>query len=105
MKAEPVNVIPLAQAQTWAKRWQEASSIDIKAFLIPEIDVTQVLNEPNVENLRAYLGIDDNNNPKLMIVGVDKNGVDLINYDLGLYVYDMTSPCPKNCDYTSPLMG
>jgi hypothetical protein len=38
-------------------------------------------------------------------VGVDKNGVDLINYDQGLYVYDMTSPCPKNCDYTSPLMG
>jgi hypothetical protein len=27
MKAEPVNVIPLTQAQTWAKRWQEAVKI------------------------------------------------------------------------------
>ncbi len=101
---EAINTVSLEKAQTWVAAWGEKSNIDIKAFLIPEIDITQVLNEDGVENVRAYLGIDENGTPKMMVVGVDKNGQDMINDDQGFYIYDFTRPCPQTCDFTSPLM-
>ena len=40
---------------------------------------------------------------KLMFVGVDQNGRDLIDASSGHYVYDHTTPCPPACDPSSPL--
>jgi hypothetical protein len=97
------NTITLEQAQKWAQNWIDNPNKDIRAFLIPEVDLTQVMAERDTVNVRSYLGIDDANNCKLMIVGVDVSGNDLINDANGQYIYDFTSGCPSVCDVNSPL--
>ena len=38
-----------------------------------------------------------------MIVAVDSNGNDLIDNNNNQFIYSGTSPCPENCDTSSPL--
>ena len=97
------NVIPLETAQNWAARWRENPANVVKAFLIPHDDFTQLLAQGNVDDIRAYVGIDDNGTHKLMLVGVDKDGSDLIDAEKQEYIYDFTKPCPNFCDTKSPL--
>ncbi|WP_396145722.1 hypothetical protein [Flavobacterium sp.] len=99
------NTITLEQAQKWARNWRNNPNTKVIAFLIPEVDLTQVMAEKNTVNIRTYLGIDDQNNSKLMIVGVDSNGKDLIDDKNGQYIYDMTSACQPDCDVNSPLFN
>ena len=101
----PQNIITLQQAQTWAQTWRNSPDPSIIAFLIPGIDVTEVLAETYTVNVRSYLGIDENKNPKLMIVGVDASGKDLIDDTKGQYIYDFTSGCRPDCDNSSPLFN
>jgi hypothetical protein len=97
------DVITLTQAQTWAANWRKNPANTTKAFLIPEVDFTQIIAAGKAVNVRAYLGIDDNNENKLMLVGVDVNGNDLIDDKNGYYIYDFTESCPTVCDVNSPL--
>ena len=97
------NTITLQQAQQWAAKWRLNPANTVKAHLIPEIDITQLLTENGVANVRAYIGIDENGINKLMLVGVDANGNDMINDQKAQYIYDFTVPCPTTCDINSPL--
>jgi hypothetical protein len=111
------NTISLKTAKKWAKKWRKQEGTynkhhDCRAFNIPKIDLQEVLAEDGVANIRAYLGIDDNNEEKLMIVGVDANGKDMISKkssglgdEEGDDIYDFTKPCPTHCDPSSPLNG
>jgi hypothetical protein len=100
------NAIDLKEAKEWAQLYRKANPDGVIAYLIPKIDMTQLLNQEGVADFRAYLGYDPNMQmEKLMIVGVDENGNDLINAQKGNLIYDMTSPCPKTCDVTSPLFN
>lgn len=101
----PQNTITLEQAQQWAKNWRDNPDPSVIAFLIPEIDLTQVMAERESVDVRTYLGIDDDNKCKLMIVGVNASGNDLIDDSKGQYIYDMTSACQPNCDINSPLFN
>ncbi len=100
-------VIPLDTAQTWVNRWREAKKDQdwwnnhlFNAFLIPHQDLQGILDE-GATDARAYLGIDDQQQIKLILVGVDANGKDMI--DRSHPVYDFTTPCPPICDWWSPL--
>jgi hypothetical protein len=99
------NTISLHKAKEWAKLYrQNMPSSDVIAYLIPGLDITELLKQNDLVNFRAYLGYDpEKQMNKLMIVGVDAEGKDLINEQDGQYIYDMTSPCPLTCDVTSPL--
>lgn len=97
------NVISLESAQQWATRWRSNPENTVKAHLIPQIDVTELLAEDDVVDIRAYIGIDDDGVNKLMLVGVDKDGNDLIDDNKKQYIYDFTRPCPTTCDVASPL--
>lgn len=114
---EPINSIPLATAQKWAKRWSKKEGNynkhhELHAFLIPKVDLIEVLTE-GVDAVRAYIGIDDKGVEKLMIVGTKldaKTGiyVDLItvgdgNSEVPDAIYDVTQPCPPVCDPNSPM--
>ncbi len=101
--ATVTNTIPLATAQSWAAKWRNDPQNIVKAYLIPQADITELMGEDNVQDVRAYCGIDDNGEYKLMLVGVDKNGNDLIDDAAGAYIYDFTHPCPNVCDVNSPL--
>ena len=96
-----INTITLETAQTWAAKWRLDSPL--KAFWIPKDDIDQMYQHDGTVDLRAYLGIDENGEPKLMIVGVDENGNDLIDEKVEHYIYDFTKPCPNMCDVNSPL--
>lgn len=112
-----VNAIPLPTAKKWANRWSKKEGSynnhhKVKAFLIPKADLLEVLSE-EVDAVRAYIGIDDNNTEKLMIVGTKLNPVtgvyeDMITVGVGNGsapddIYDFTSPCPSVCDPKSPM--
>ena len=85
----------------------------MNAFLIPKVDLLQVLAE-DIDAVRAYIGVDDNNVEKLMIVGtkfdaetgiyIDMISVEVANANIEQdSVYDFTFPCPPNGDPASPL--
>lgn len=107
------NTISLQTAQTWAKKWRKEegtynSHHELRAFLIPKEDLTELLAE-NADAVRAYIGVDENDVEKLMIVGTKFNSETEVYEDmvpggeLGGNIYDFTKPCPPNCDEKSPL--
>lgn len=113
LQEKPVNVIDLATAQKWARKWRKLEGSYNKhhllhAFVIPKEDLQEVLRE-GVDGARAYIGVDDNDVEKLMIVGTKYDAIsDTYNdilppkYPDGK-IYDFTRPCPPSCGYQSPL--
>jgi hypothetical protein len=97
------NTISLSQAQEWAQNWRNNPDPSIIAFLIPRINITQLIAERETVDIRSYLGIDNQGKCVLMIVGVDQNGKDLIDDSKGQYIYDFTRACQPHCDLDSPL--
>lgn len=99
------TTISLVEAQTRATRWR-AQSIEgnnFKGSLISKEDLQGLVNEIGENGVRAYNGINDKGEYKLMIVAVDENGNDLIDDKNGFYIYDFTTPCPDKCDINSPM--
>lgn len=94
---------------------------ELKAFNIPKIDLIEVLQEKGVASVRAYLGVKMFENEetgskiykeKLMFVGVDSKGKDMISTigsdvsdPAGNDIYDFTESCPDLCDESSPMNG
>lgn len=104
------NTISLATAQDWAARWKNKEGSynrhhELKAFWIPGVDFTQVMKEAGAQNVRAYLGVDESNVEKLMIVGVDADGNDMIDESKGQYIYDFSEPCPSTCNKKAPFIS
>jgi hypothetical protein len=97
------NTIPLATAQSWAAKWQSDPAHKTKAFLIPKVDITQLFEYDGVCDVRTYMGIDETGNQKIMLVGVDANGNDLIDDARQQYIYDFALRCPDICDINSKL--
>lgn len=100
------TIIPLDQAIDWVNRWKSTPRdlFQINAFLVPEEDMIDILNEDKVKSIRGYFGIDETGGYHQLFVGVDKFGNDLINYAEADYVYDFTQPCPPMCSKTGPLV-
>jgi hypothetical protein len=95
----PNYIIPLADAEAWAKSWQTNPPKPLaKAHLIPLEVLTELLAIPEVVNVRAYMGVDTTGEQKLMFVGVNGDGNDMTDT-----VYSGTQPCPACCDINSPL--
>ena len=114
------NTITLETAQKWAKEWRDDEAsynkyFELKAFNIPKIDLIEVLQEKGVESIRAYIGVEKTEvkgeqptfEEKLMIVGVDGDGGDMLPRDTKNkgFIYDFSKPCPSACDSESPLNG
>jgi hypothetical protein len=103
------NTISFETAQEWAERWknvqENGETPNITAFLIPGIDVTQALEPDEAVDVRTYLGIDDTDIVRLIIVGVDAEGNDLIDESNGYYIYDFSRPCPYKCNDKAPYIS
>lgn len=98
----PDFTITLDDAKTWAKSWRNNPPKTLaKAHLIQGEALTALLETEGVVNVRAYMGVDGTGTQKLMFVGVDASGNDLI--DATHLIYDRTEPCPSCCNTTSPL--
>jgi hypothetical protein len=99
----PTNTITLETAQTWAANWRKGQNNPVKGYLIPRIDIDQLIANVDTEDVRAYIGINERNQQTLMLVGVDIDGNDLIDDTKGFYIYDRINPCPNDCDTSSKL--
>ena len=99
------NTITLATAQIWVAKWQSDPAHKTKAFLIPKVDISQLFEYEGVCDVRTYMGVDETGNHKLIIVGVDIDGNDLIDASRNRFIYDFAEPCPMKCDPKSPLFS
>lgn len=119
------NTISLKTAKKWAKEWRDDEAsynkyFECRAFNIPLEDLKEVIAEGAV-SVRGYLGVKKTKDidtgdiifeEKLMFVGVDINGKDMISSKDGENldassgdIFDLTQPCPDMCDPGSPLNG
>ncbi|WP_430408845.1 hypothetical protein [Kordia sp.] len=102
----PLQAIPLSTAVKWTQNWRERKDIqDINGFFIPMDDINEARAEAGIDNMRGYLGIDENGVDHLLLVGVDAKGNDMIDELKGQFVYDYTKPCPQQCGNGNVLNG
>jgi hypothetical protein len=100
----PKDTITLDEAKNWVKKWRTSPPKDLAyAHLIKGEVLSTILAAENVVDVRAYMGVDENGDQKLILVGVDANGKDLINSNH--LIYDKTIWCPPGCDASSPLIN
>lgn len=101
----PENAIELDTAVTWVDAWRKEDPntqvLPLKGFLVPKVDFTEALAE-GAAAIRTYIGIDPTDeDPQtkyhILVVAVDDDGNDMLNPDLGQYVYDFSHPCPPTC--------
>lgn len=109
----PKDVISIETAQNWQTNWNEngakyLSENPLKAFLIPGDDIKGIIKNDHTFHIRGYLGLQELDGsfiPHMMVVGVDKNGNDMVDYNKELYIYDFTSPCPNTCSKEGPFVS
>lgn len=116
--------IPTADAAEMAANWRTYNSNEtINGYTVDQImpnaytisvdDLKKLSEEPGVSGIRIYFGymqqdpeplVGDNFSMRLMMVGVDANGNDIILSGEGRSgIYDHFEPCPNTCDVNSPL--
>ncbi|MEL1248478.1 hypothetical protein [Flavobacterium helocola] len=96
--------ITLDEAKEWTTSWRTNPPKDLaKGHLIPGEALSELLATEGVVNVRAYMGVDEKGTQKLVFVGVDADGKDLI--DDNHLIYDKSTPCPSVCDTSSPLFN
>lgn len=97
----PKHAVLLDDAKKWISNWQNTKIIDgtsIRAHLIPAKDVHDIfIDDKGFVRYRGYNAITDEGEFKFLLVGVDEDNNDIVDYDKGDYVYDMTTPCPSVC--------
>ena len=89
------------------------SSDYIRAFNIPIEDIISLSQFRKSISVRAYLGMSvpgDVSSLNLVLVPVDENNKDILSTQAPdgtdqCSIYDLTSPCPQNCDIDSPLFS
>lgn len=104
--------INLQDAITWTTNWREGThQLNARSFTFHADEFRAILNETGVEKVRLYLALAASpDNPdelmeKLICVGVDKEGRDIIiepgstdnEGDEGTGIYDFSNPCPPLC--------
>ena len=94
-----LNPISLEVAQKWAEKWNKDVNIleGIKAFKIRGENIRALMNQPGTVDIRTYIAVKDNNEPTVLVVGVDANGNDMIDPVKGFHIYDYAEPCPNCC--------
>ncbi|MDI1234734.1 MAG: hypothetical protein PSX81_10670 [bacterium] len=85
--------ISLPSAIQWTTNFRNQNPTAVKAHFFGNVIINEILNQPGCIGLRLYNAIDDNNQPQILLVGVDNNNNDMTN---GI-IADMSQPCPTQC--------
>lgn len=106
--------IDLDLALGYAKRWRHSKDLyaheKLHGFHVSITDFEAMLGE-NATGVRLYLGLDDQNNAKIMFVGtiLTTHADGSITFDdmlkdtkMSGKVYDFSMPCPRECSSVSP---
>lgn len=103
------SLVALTIASTLTQNWQKEASNKLNAFVMYEDKLTEILTNPQAQAVRFYLGWYNLNGitniPKIMAVGVDGNGNDIIvQSEVDSKIYNTFLPCPTVCPDKSPLL-
>lgn len=98
------DTISIATFKKWTNNWQRYgrnfTQISLtEYFTMPKNNFIQIL-ATNPASIRGHMGLDTTTNPytaHLIVVGVDTNGQDMVDYSNGLYYYNFGQPCPNDC--------
>lgn len=97
--------IDLVTAKKWASNFRETmtSSDEIQAHYFGFEIIKQILEQPGCVGIRMYYALDEKGEKKLLLVGVDAQGENMIPSENGLttdggnIVGDYSLPCPDYC--------
>lgn len=96
--------ITLEEGIKWITNWRtNLPKEPAKAHLIAKQALLDVMAPSDVVSVRAYMAVDDDGVQKVVLVGVDANGQDLIDDDHILV--DKSRPCPPECGIESILLN
>lgn len=96
------EVITLKEAIDFTHSFQELNPDFIKSYFVGIEKINLILDQENCIGLRIYNGYNTTDEKtNLVLVGVDKNGNDLVD---GIILERLT-PCPPYCPKSSPIIG
>lgn len=96
--------ITLEDAIKWITNWRNETPKELaKAHLIQKQALLDVMEPSDVVAIRAYMAVDNDGVQKVILVGVDANGQDLI--DDNHILVDKSKPCPPDCGIESQLLN
>ncbi|MCU0421967.1 MAG: hypothetical protein MUC81_04070 [Bacteroidia bacterium] len=90
--------IDITEASTLTTNYRNANPNGIKAFFMGRDILLDILNQQGCMGIRVYYGLDNAGAQKLVFVGADANGDDM----LGL-IADKGRPCPEDCGKANSL--
>lgn len=94
------EVIALADASAWTESYRNSgASNGVNAHFFGIEKLKLILSQRDCVGIRMYYAMDDEGNPALALVGVDRNENDLYN---GV-ILDRSVPCPSYCGDPNPL--
>ncbi|QJX47672.1 hypothetical protein HMJ29_12255 [Hymenobacter taeanensis] len=112
----------LNKASQWTRNYRNQNPNAPKGHCIKKEQLEAILSQPGCEGIRAYYGLDDDGNRKLVLVGIDANENDILSetgVDTLLRAADTDGagtessaattiatdlpPCPPCCSIENPL--
>ncbi|GHN02479.1 hypothetical protein WSM22_39680 [Cytophagales bacterium WSM2-2] len=97
------DALPLVTAQRWTANFQKNDTKGIKAHFFGMDIIKQILSQSGCVGIRMYYALDDNGERKLLLIGVNANGDNLLPSTQMLdaedpnTIGDMSWPCPTYC--------
>ncbi|MGB3465062.1 MAG: hypothetical protein WBA74_07325 [Cyclobacteriaceae bacterium] len=70
--------VPLSLSKKWVANFQNTHPDHTQAFYFGSEIFTNLLNEPNCVGIRIYYAQDDDGTPKMVLVGVDAQGSNIL---------------------------
>ena len=99
--------LDLAIAKSWRANYTTKNPNDIRGHFFGAEIIQQILAESDCVGIRMYYAIDENGEKKLLLIGVDANGNDLLPLSTNAggrsasegdnIVGDYSLPCPDYC--------
>jgi len=107
------DTISQQKFNTWRQNWtmygkSYTNGTLTRYFTMPLIDITEFDDNKSVAVVasRFHMGMEISGTdsiPHLMLVGVNSNGDDVIDFANDQFIYDVTAPCPSSCGVSSLL--
>jgi len=93
--------ITINAAAALTREYRDNNPNQIKGGFFERDAFDEILAQDDCIGIRYYYGLSTDGTPKLILVGVDSNGDDMINGPL----MEMSSPCPHMCGNDNVLNG
>jgi hypothetical protein len=111
----------LSKASQWTRNYRDKNPGAPKGHCINKAQLEAILSQPGCEGVRAYYGLDEADNRKLIFVGIDADEQDIIaeagftsalkaastdslaTNESQATIVTETQPCPPCCSVDNPL--